>query len=40
MESECQVVDWYLAIMEDGKDTKKLVKDYAELKGKLTNEKL
>ena len=32
LESEFGILQWYLSVMEDGVDTKEVVKDYAMLK--------
>ena len=32
LENEFDILQWYLSVMEDGVDTKEVVKDYANLK--------
>ena len=32
LENEFDILQWYLSVMEDGVDTKEVVKDYAHLK--------
>ena len=32
LESECEIVKWYLAILERGVDTKEVVKEFAKLR--------
>ena len=38
LESELGIVQWYLSVMEDGVDTREVVKEYFDLK--IANEKL
>ena len=34
MENEVSIAEWYLAVMEQGVDTKEIVKEHAELQNK------